>query len=175
MKIRNKNNIYLIGFMGSGKSTVGPLLAKKMDGAFLDTDAWIVSECGKSITKIFAEDGEAFFRGKEQEVIRLVSQLENLVVSVGGGAVMNSQNWLMLNKTGVIVYLQCDSESIYNRIKNDESRPLLNQSEDKKAEIQNLLKKRTPVYKKADIIVDVSQLPPDQIAEEIVNKIRNCV
>ncbi|NOZ61580.1 MAG: shikimate kinase [Calditrichaeota bacterium] len=170
-----QKNIYLIGFMGSGKSTVGPLLAKKMNRAFFDTDEWIINETGKTIPEIFAEDGEQFFREKEREAIQIVCKFKNMLVSVGGGAVVDSSNWLTLKKSGLMVYLQCDANEILNRVKNDLNRPLLSQAEDRLEKITSLLTQRAPIYEKADIIIDANNLTPELIAEKIYQKIKDFV
>jgi shikimate kinase len=171
MKKYPPKNIYLIGFMGSGKSTVGPLLAEKLDHAFFDTDECIVNETGKSIPEIFAEDGEDFFREKEREAIQFVSQLENFVVSVGGGAVMNTRNWLALKSSGLIIYLKCDAESIYQRVKNDLNRPLLNKARNKREQISVLLNQRAHTYEQADLIIDTANLTPESVVQKIVQEI----
>jgi len=98
-----------------------------------------------------------------------------MVVSVGGGAVMDSRNWLALKESGLIIYLQCEADSIYNRVKNDLNRPLLNQVGDKLEKIISLLTQRAPIYEKADIIIDANNLPPESIADKIFHEIGDIV
>ncbi len=172
MKKYSPQNIYLIGFMGSGKSTVGPLLAKETNRAFFDTDKWIVNQTDKTIPEIFAQNGEEYFREKERAAIQFASQLEDFVVSVGGGAVMDTRNWLALKSSGLIIYLKCDVESILERVKNDLNRPLLSKSENKREKIETLLNQRASTYEQADLIIDVTNLSPESVVQKIVQEIR---
>jgi len=153
MKKSFDGNIYLTGFMGSGKSTIAPVLANKMNRASFDTDLWIENNYGKSIYQIFKDEGEESFREKEAYCLELVSQMKQFVVAVGGGAIVSSDNWINLKKSGIIIYLKCSMETIWERIKSSESRPLLPQNESERFEkVKSLLTLRSPFYERADII-----------------------
>src|SRR5690349_9770471 len=117
-------NIYLTGFMGSGKSTIGQILAAKLNRRFLDTDALIEARTGKPIKTLFKSKGETYFRALESQVLRELSQKDNLVVSLGGGAILAPQNRDIL-RLGEWVFLHVPMSVIKNRLKNDKSRPLL--------------------------------------------------
>jgi len=147
-------NIYLIGFMGSGKSTIAPMLAKKLKRGFFDTDAWIENNSGISISTIFAEFGEHYFRELERQSIQIVTQMKNMVVSLGGGAILNSENWIQIKQTGVTIYLKCSANLLWQRLKNSpDSRPLLTGDESqKKITVKKLLTEREPYYSRADLI-----------------------
>lgn len=169
MKLKYTGNIYLIGFMGSGKSTIGPLLAKRSKRIFFDTDEWIKNEFGKSILQIFTEDGEDSFRQKEIAGINLVSRMSNLIVAVGGGAVINPENWIRIKNTGISVYLKCSPEEIYRRVKNNKTRPLLIENDkDKYETIKSLMKSREQYYEMADFTVESCK---DESREVFANRL----
>jgi shikimate kinase/3-dehydroquinate synthase len=160
-------NIVLIGFMGTGKTTVGQLLAKRLGWKFVDTDALIEAEEGKGIPEIFSDSGEAYFRQKESAVIRRVSLGENQVIATGGGAVMDRANWEALHATGWLVALLASKESIAQRTAVANHRPLL-QTGDRLASIDRLLTARLPRYKQADILIDTDGLSSaSEVAEEV--------
>ncbi len=154
MKIGFDQNIYLLGFMGSGKSTMGPLLAKKLKMAFFDTDECVENKSGKSIAQIFLEEGEFSFREQERLCIDMVSHLHQFVVAIGGGAVMFADNWLNIKNSGLTVYLKCPFHAIWDRIKESKTRPLLstNNSQQQFTKMKELLTKRLPFYERADLI-----------------------
>ncbi|HDP99099.1 MAG TPA: shikimate kinase [bacterium] len=162
-------NIYLIGFMASGKSTIGPLLAKKMKRPFLDTDEWIEVETGLSIAEFFQKYGEAEFRRKENNCIRKIAEINAMVIAVGGGAVINPANWLRLKQSGITIYLKCPVQEIIKRVNKDSSRPLLTGDESQKADrIRNLFLEREPFYEMADITIECQ---PNDIPETTVKRI----
>lgn len=163
-------NIYLVGFMGSGKSVVGKLLAKKLGRKFLDLDSLIEHKVGKKISDIFSQDGEAFFRTLEKEVVRDVVRKQALVVACGGGVVADKENLDMLKKSGVVVCLTVRPEVVYKRCKDTCARPLLNVAEPQK-DIERLLALRTPFYAQAHFSVDTSDITPEEAALEIIKKI----
>ena len=170
----NKPSIALIGFMATGKTSVGEALAKKLNYKFIETDKVIEEEAGKSIPKIFAEDGEVLFREYEIAACKKVSQYNSYVISCGGGAVLNKINIDYLRKKCHIVLLTASIEEIYSRIMKDgkETRPVINKHEPKK-EIREVLKFREPFYKAAaEIIIDTTGKPFDEIIEEIITKIK---
>lgn len=164
-------HIYLIGFRGSGKSTVGACLANLLSYPFLDSDRVIEAD-GKSIRTIFDEVGEAGFRDKEHQVIKQISALnEPHVVGLGGGAILREDNRQILRDTGVCAWLQGKPESLYSRISadrsSDASRPNLTQSGGYN-EVVDMLAQREPLYREvADFTVLTDGRRPDDIAEEL--------
>lgn len=156
-------NIILCGFMGSGKTTIGKLLANKNSVEFIDTDAYIEKREGRSITNIFENDGESYFRCLENSLCKELSKKDNLVISVGGGTLQNDENVSFLKKNGYIFLLDVSADIIYERIKDDTSRPLL-QKADKKSALTELYERRLPVYKSvSDFIIDADCTPAEAV------------
>ncbi len=141
-----KENIALIGFMGSGKTTVGRVLAKQLDMKFVDVDKVIAAQEKKSIFNIFQERGEQYFRQKEREIILQESTKNNVVIATGGGVVIDNENIKNLQNTCFIVYLDADVSCIYERVKNSKHRPLLQNIENLQQHIETLLEKRKFLY-----------------------------
>jgi shikimate kinase len=162
-------NIALIGLMGSGKTTVAKLLSEITDREFLDTDILIENEAKKKINEIFELYGEIFFRKLEMSVIKKVGELQNKIISTGGGCVENRENLENLKKNSVIFYLKANPEELYDRIKDDSTRPLLKNSNPVET-LKQLLKKREPFYNQADEIIDTEGKQPDKIVNEIIEK-----
>lgn len=152
-----KDNIVLIGFMGSGKTTFGKALSKHMNMEFLDTDSYIEERAGKSIPQIFAEDGEAEFRRLETEVLQyLRDSVKGTILATGGGMPLRRENAGLLKEIGKVCYLTAAPQVIYDRVKGDGNRPLL-QGEDPYGTICHLMKERRPLYEQAaDVIVDAN-------------------
>lgn len=167
-----KSNIALIGFMGTGKTAVGKLLAEKLGREFVELDALIEQKTGKTIPQIFQQDGEIAFRELEIDVTRDVAEKKNLVIAGGGGVVLNQINIDRLRKHGLIVYLTASPEAILKRTSSDkDERPML-AAEDKPAEVGRLLKFRQPFYERAaDITVDTSELGVAGVVEQIVTRL----
>lgn len=161
-------NIVLIGFMGTGKTSTGRLLAARLGKAFIDIDRKIESECGASIAELFADKGEEFFREKERDVINRVSRLRNAVIATGGGAVMNEENMQKLRESGVVISLVASIATILERTGRRNSRPLLNRP-DRAEYTTRLYSERYELYKKADLIVDTSDISPHQVVDIIVS------
>lgn len=173
MRKLERENIYLIGFMGAGKSTIAPRLAEALDLDWLDTDDLIEEKAGLSIPEIFDYYGEERFREIEHQVIREVSQGEGKVVAVGGGAPMDNDNWQLLKSTGKVVYLEISPGEIMERVSSDGSRPLLadlNQ-EEKRNKIRKLLKIRHPRYSEADYIILCDGTGTGTVVEEVAQKL----
>ena len=165
-------NIVLIGFMGAGKTVVGKKLAEKLGYSYLDTDSIIETKQKKSINDIFAEDGEEAFRRMETAVIEKLSHEGKHVISTGGGMILRPENVLIMRKIGPMILLWASPEAIYDRIKDDKNRPLLDVSEPL-LKIKEILNFRTPIYKNvADHIVDTSRLSPDDACNRIVKFVR---
>lgn len=173
--------IFLIGFSGCGKSTVGPLLASRLERVFVDTDILIAGMTGKEISQIFAEEGEDAFREMETEVIRgLIGQTEiPQVVALGGGAFVREENREMIERSGVAVYLECAQDEIIRRLKGHSDRPLLvatpkgNETAAQAAarRINHLLEQRRPFYRLAEVTVSSTRRTPPQVVDEIIRKI----
>lgn len=166
-----KTNIVLIGFMGSGKTTIGTNLAYKLKYSFVDSDDKIVQKMNMSINKIFEIYGEDYFRNLEYDIVRNISKLNKQIISTGGGIIKNKNNIYELKKNGIILYLKASPEHIYSNIKDDTNRPLL-QCDNKMEAIKALLNQREFLYKEyCDIIVDVSNNTVDSIVDNIINSI----
>ncbi len=160
-------NIYLIGMMGSGKSTVGPLLAKHLGYSFLDTDTTIEQLVGQSVTEIFQTVGETEFRQIETQVLAEVSAHLRLIVATGGGIPIEQENWNHLHQ-GLVIWLDPPIEVLVERLKDDTTRPLLANSTDLQSKLEIMLAKRRERYSEADIQISIAQ---NLTAEEIVDRI----
>ncbi len=159
-------NIYLIGMMGVGKTTVGKLLAKEFGYGFVDTDEVIIKAAGKSINEIFAENGEAEFRQLESDVLAQVCAYTKLIVATGGGIPIQQQNWSYLHH-GLIIWLNAPIQIILQRLAADNTRPLL-QDADMESKLKSLLEQRQPMYSQADLHITIS---PTETPEEIAIRI----
>lgn len=161
-------NIVLIGFMGCGKTTIGIKLSYFLKQALVDTDKLIERRAGCSIKEIFAKDGEEAFRKMETECLKgLCDEKGSFILSTGGGLPMRAENAELLHKIGKVVLLRINADDVYDRLKNDTTRPLL-QGDNPKQKIEELLQIREPVYEScADIIVDVAGKPFQEILTEI--------
>lgn len=170
---RRRDNIILIGFMGSGKSTVGIALSYKMQCVLSDTDKMIERREGKSISEMFAAEGEDYFRERETQLLRkLREEKARQIFSVGGGTPLREENRRLLRELGTVVYLKVSAETVCERLKGDTTRPLL-QGEDPMEKIRDLLEQREEIYREAaDIVVVADEKKPAQIAEEIVTIIK---
>jgi len=166
IKLKQKN-IFLVGFMGAGKSTVGKILAEKTGYSFYDADQYIEEQAGTTITQIFAEHGEPYFRDLESNATEEMAKKENQVIATGGGVVQRDRNWNAMKNNGITVYLKASIETIWERIKDDTTRPLL-QVENPVETARELLNKRASMYEKADIIVLTDNLSLEQAADEIL-------
>ncbi|HEX9022136.1 MAG TPA: shikimate kinase [Nitrospirota bacterium] len=165
-------NIILTGFMGVGKTSVGTRLAKDLGYAFVDTDALIEADQKTTISGIFSSFGEPYFRDVETRIIRQVLEGENQVVSTGGGAVIRDENRAAFKKAGFVVCLTARPEVIYERIKQETHRPLL-QTPDPLAKIRELLGSREKFYRQADFVFDTSTKSVDDVIGEIKEKIKH--
>ncbi len=167
MKNFNKH-IFLIGFMGTGKSAVSRELAKMIGLKVIDTDALISEATGMSIPEIFEQKGEDGFRVLETQALQEILELESSIISCGGGLPMKEQNQKLMKKAGRSILLTASPENIYMRVKNDDQRPLLKSNMDVE-HIRALMEKRKSVYiKTADIIVNTDDKDILQICQEIL-------
>ncbi len=162
-------NIVLVGFMGSGKTWVGKLIAERTGMPLLDMDSIIVERAGKSINEIFADEGEAHFRKLERELAQELAETEGNIISTGGGIVLNPDNIADFEKNGLVVCLLVDAESVLERVRNDDTRPLL--ADDKEKAIVELLESRRELYEAVTHKINTSgrPFPPVQTAEEIID------
>jgi shikimate kinase len=160
-------NITLVGFMGTGKTTVGRILARKLGYRFIDVDEEIEREQGVPITHIFSEMGEPYFRQLERVLIKTLSLREGLVISAGGGAVIDERNIEAMKQGGALVCLSATPDDIMKRVGKSGNRPLL-QVPDPMAKIMELMSKREPFYRKADVTVDTTMKTPEEVAAEVI-------
>ncbi|MDR3591621.1 MAG: shikimate kinase [Negativicutes bacterium] len=160
-------NIVLIGFMATGKTSVGRLLARRLGRCFVDVDERIEQESGMSIAEMFARHGEDCFREKEREMIARVSRFRNAVIATGGGVVLFPENMNLLRATGIIIALTASAEAILERAGRRNTRPLLERP-DREQFIADLLGKRSGLYRQADYSVDNESCSPRETVEKIV-------
>ncbi|MCG8502777.1 MAG: shikimate kinase [Firmicutes bacterium] len=171
MAKETKHNIVLTGFMGSGKSTVGRKVARRLNMEFADVDDLIERHEGMKTTDIFSAKGEPYFREIESEAVKSISQREKVVIATGGGAVIRKQNRDYLRSKGVIIHLRADADTLLRNTSKDNNRPLL-QHEDvknKRSRIVEMLEQREQYYKDHDYEIDVSPLSVEQVVEKIID------
>ena len=162
-------NIILVGYMGCGKTTVGESIAEATRYTFADTDEMIVAQQGRSISDIFAQDGEPAFRDMETALLvkMLTEKNDTCVISTGGGMPVQKENRNLLRQLGTVVYLRAKPETVYERIKGDTTRPLL-QCENPMERIREMIKSRNPAYEEAaELVIDVDDLTQREVAEQI--------
>lgn len=161
-------HLFLTGFMGSGKTTVGLVLSDLIGIPVVDLDALIEMGANKTINDIFKEQGESTFRHLETEVLLNVCKQEPKVITTGGGIILQEKNRQAMKEAGTVVFLYCDMKEVINRLKNDQTRPLFKGSVEEK---EQLFKKRLPLYKEADFIIDTTGRDVKDIAKEIMSLI----
>jgi shikimate kinase len=159
-------NIYLVGFMGTGKSSVGCQLAKERGWNFIDLDELVELKEQRRIVDIFTKDGEAYFRKIEKNILKQVSTQKKFVVACGGGVVLDKENIKLMKKTGMMICLYASPEQILKRVSLNNDRPLLNVDKPQKR-IELLLKMRAPYYMQADKIIDTSNFSVKQVVKKI--------
>ncbi len=165
-------NYVLIGFMGSGKTTIGRELSRQTGWSNPDTDALLVEQAGMPVTDIFAKEGEEGFRSRETDLLRRLSEdrQEKSIYSCGGGIVLRRENRALLKRLGTVIYLEVSPEEVIRRIGNDTSRPLL-AGADREDRVRKILDERHAVYEEcADITVSVTGRRPADIAAEIIRR-----
>jgi len=160
-------NIYLVGFMGTGKTSVGRELARKKKRCFVDLDELIELREKGLIADIFAQKGEPYFRCLEKQALKEVSREKEFVVACGGGIVVASENIKIMKESGVIICLSASPEVILKRTQGHAHRPLLNVADPKK-QIGLLLKLRAPYYARADKIIDTSKMTVEKVVDKIL-------
>ena len=160
-------SLYLVGMMGSGKTSTGRPLAEQLGYGFVDADAVIEQAAGCSIPEIFERDGEAGFRALESQVLNAIGQRHSLVVATGGGVVTQQENWGLLH-SGIVIWLDVVPEQLMQRLRADSTvRPLL-QTDDPDAALNALLNQRRPLYAEADLTVVINQETPLAVADGIL-------
>jgi len=166
------NNVILVGYMGSGKTTVGKKLSYRLKRTFLDTDREIEREQKRSIPEIFAGQGENGFRRLETEYLKgLLSDNELHVISTGGGMVLREENRMLLQSLGTVVYLRAAPETIWERLQGDTTRPLL-QTADPETKIREMMRERAPFYEAAaNVTISVDGLGFEEIVDRICDRI----
>ena len=170
---KNIHNIFLIGFMGAGKSTIAKALQRELGFPLVEMDERIVLEQGMSINDIFAQYGESRFRDIESQLVVDLGEQEPSIISCGGGVVVRPQNTQNMKKSGKIVFLTATPETIYERVKNSTDRPILNGHMNVEY-IAELMEKRRALYEEAaDITIQTDGKTREQICAEIIGKLRN--
>jgi len=174
--------IFLTGFSGSGKSTIGPLLANSLGYEFVDLDQAIEKKAGKTITRIFGEDGETYFRNLEMMTLHALIAKNDMVVSLGGGVLENDQSYTLIQKSGTMVYLKSPITTLARRLCNKADRPLLRGEDGQKLsrkeieeKIEAILTKREPRYETAEITVQTDIQRIGSTVEELTRKIERHV
>ena len=173
-----EQRIYLTGFMGSGKSTIGPILANTIGYDFVDVDRTIEKEAGKSVDQIFLEDGEAHFRRLEGALISGLRSRSHLVVSLGGGTIADPDNLRDMKTSGILIYLKATPDQIFKRLHHKNDRPSLKDphgerlsDEQLRVRIQELYRKREPLYSQADIVIRTDERKVGVTVDQIVKKL----
>lgn len=165
---RPSGNIFLVGMMGSGKTTIGKLLSRQLGKTFIDCDEEIQKRTGVTVTHIFDVEGEAGFRRREAALIQELVQMDNIVLATGGGAVLGAENRAALAGNGLVIYLRGSVHDLWQRTRHDRARPLL-QTADPLTRIKELLRQRDPLYQEvADIVVQSGK----QSAQHLIAKLQ---
>ena len=168
-----KDNVILTGFMGTGKTSLGKLLATKLGRPFIDIDKKIETEQKLSIPKIFEQFGEEHFRALEKAAVKELSERRGLVIATGGGTIKDEENLLLLKNSGVMICLTTEPEEIYNRTARRGERPVLDGGGDERLEtIKKLLAERKKFYDHADYQIDTTDWSPIQIIDDICRYLR---
>ncbi len=162
------DNIVLVGFMGTGKTSVGKVLSKKLKRALVDVDTFIEKKQKMTIREIFERRGELFFRELEKKAVAEIAKSKKHVITTGGGAVVDPANVDALKASGVLVALTATPETIYARVRFSRTRPLLSENEDPLGQIKRLLSSREPYYAKSDLFVPTDGMKPSAVADQIV-------
>ena len=162
-----RKNIFITGFMGTGKSTVAIALADKVHKKFIDMDILIEKKEGKSISEIFNDEGESYFRKVERTILKEIIKQNDLVIATGGGSLLNGENYHLVRENSVIILLKANPEIIFDRLKEDNERPLLSE-ENKLDRIKILMEQRKDQYSRFGYSVDTSNLTVAQVVDEII-------
>lgn len=165
------DNIFLVGMMGAGKTTVGKALAKKLDRPFADTDQLIIQRTGVAVPVIFEIEGEAGFRARETAVLQDLAQSPGSVIATGGGIVLTEANRKILSSSGTVIYLRASVEDLWRRTSRDRNRPLL-QTANPQQTLRDLYIQRDPLYREAaNIVVDTSSQSVLRLVNDLIRKL----
>jgi shikimate kinase len=178
-RYRSRNRrIYLTGFMASGKSTIGPILANVLGFDFVDLDKEIAAQEGKTVREIFRQNGESYFRQRERETLTALSQREGIIVALGGGTLGDQESLALATGTGILVYLKIPLEEIVRRLRNKSDRPMvLGRDGDRLGEpelrerVSRLLASREPLYARADLTIAVDQMRVGVTVDRLVHEL----
>ena len=169
--MRRAGNVYLVGLMGAGKTTVGRMLARRLKLRFLDSDQEIERRCGVRVPVIFEIEGEAGFRAREQQAIAELAVLDGIVLATGGGVVIAESNRRLLAARGTVIYLCARPEDLYERVRHDRNRPLL-ATADPLRRLRELYTERDPLYRSiADLVVDTGRQGVQALARGLLDKL----
>ena len=169
--MKRAGNIYLVGMMGAGKTTVGRTLARRLKLRFVDSDHEIAARCGVKIPVIFEIEGEAGFRAREAQTLAELARLEDIVLATGGGVVLADENRRLLAEHGTVVYLRATPEHLYERVRHDKNRPLL-ATADPLARLRELFRERDPLYRAvADLVVDTGRQSVQVLARGLLEQL----
>jgi shikimate kinase len=169
--MKRAGNLYLVGMMGAGKTTVGRLLARRLKLRFVDSDHEIEKRCGVKVPLIFDIEGEAGFRARETQTLAELAALEGIVLATGGGAVLAAENRRRLAERGTVIYLRARPEDLYERVRQDRNRPLLATS-DPLARLHELFVQRDPLYREiADVVVDTGRQTVQSLARTLADQL----
>jgi shikimate kinase len=169
--MKDSANIFLVGLMGAGKSTVGRLLARRLRKRFLDSDQEIERRCGVKIPVIFEIEGEAGFRAREAQTIEALTAEQGVVLATGGGAVLREDNRRHLAARGTVVYLRARPQDLHSRLRHDKNRPLL-ATADPLARLKDLYAERDPLYREvADCVIDTGAQSVQALARALLEKL----
>jgi len=178
MTVKNKHLIYLTGFMGSGKTTVGPILANTLGYSFIDIDQEIERISGRRIPELFSMEGEAGFRRIEHEALMTASRSAECIVSLGGGTIATDENIAVIVASGILIYLKADLDQIVKRLRNKTNRPLILSPDGStlpepllRERITQLLALREPYYARADIVISTDDRRVGLTIDEIVRQV----
>ena len=164
-------NLYLVGMMGAGKTTVGRALARRLKLRFVDSDHEIEARCGVKIPVVFEIEGEAGFRAREAQAIAELTARDGIVLATGGGAVLAEENRRLLAEHGTVVYLRATPEHLYERVRQDRNRPLL-ATDDPLARLRELYKVRDPLYREvAHVVVDTGRQSVQTLTRTLLDKL----
>ena len=170
--VMDNHNIIVVGFMGTGKTTVGKALAERLQRDFVDMDVELEARAGKPIPRVFAEDGEPAFRRMERDLVAELSRRSNLVIAAGGGIVLNPDNIRDFSATGHVICLKTTPDEILRRVSGSRHRPLLEEG-DKGERIRNLLQQRQPIYDAIPCQVDTTGKTVPEVVAEVLKIIPN--
>lgn len=169
--MKGTRNLFLVGMMGAGKTTVGRSLARHLAKEFHDTDHEIERRTGVRISLIFEIEGEAGFRRREAEVLAGMTAMENIVLATGGGVVLDPRNREHLRSRGCVIYLHGQPRDLWQRTRHDKSRPLL-QTGDPQARLQELYEARDPLYREvADLVVDTGRQNVNSLVAQVLSRL----